>query len=280
MKTTLTFLLLLFSVHSFAQSQESENGAIEKLNARIDTLVMDEGSVYELKKDIIGNSKEIQKIKMDLDKSYTDFITTWSGVIFAIITAACGILSFIGIQIYFKKIAKSYIIQKIDSITKVKFELLDKEFKEIQKHNDLRLKSKIIIINKLSTEFPDGLIKVLKLYDTDPNNSRNKIEVEELKEILSDTYISKLKSADLVIIENQVPEKIWGIGENSSHYVELANKICGSTALVYYGSGQFPTGSINPSLQHMVTYANAPSQLYGNIMNMLKFKSELDGNHI
>ena len=40
--------------------------------------------------------------------------------------------------------------------------------------------------------------------------------------------------------------------------------------------GFFPTHRVDADKQHFVSFANAPSQLYGNMLNMLKFKNELD----
>ena len=65
--------------------------------------------------------------------------------------------------------------------------------------------------------------------------------------------------------------------KNSLILAEIANEVCSNekTAIFYYGKGTFPIDSVNPKYQHLVTFANAPSQLYGNLLNMLKFKYEL-----
>lgn len=66
--------------------------------------------------------------------------------------------------------------------------------------------------------------------------------------------------------------------KNTLTMVELADAVCanGRTALLYYGKGSFPVDLVNPAYQHLITFANAPSQLYGNLLNMLKFKYEME----
>lgn len=62
--------------------------------------------------------------------------------------------------------------------------------------------------------------------------------------------------------------------EHIKQMVYLTNAICsnGKTAVFYYGKGIFPVDFVEPAYQHHVAFTNAPSQLYGNLLNMLKFK--------
>ena len=68
--------------------------------------------------------------------------------------------------------------------------------------------------------------------------------------------------------------------QNAIMVIKLANDVCsasnGKTSVFYFGKGQFPVDLVNPAYQHLVSFANAPSQLYGNLLNMLKFKYELE----
>lgn len=65
---------------------------------------------------------------------------------------------------------------------------------------------------------------------------------------------------------------------NNKHLSDLANNICINTAIVYKGLGQFPIDDVGNDKVHLITFANAFSQLYGNILSMLKFKNEIETN--
>lgn len=169
----------------------------------------------------------------------------------------------------------------------------------------LRKNAEIIVINHKDTGVSIGFEKVLSLFEKFDLKRNMKI-FSKLSDSLASNNISEFRNADLVIIENQAIKGQWKIGnvvpskelltsimlagdttqedekneyQNQAIMINLANKICDKTALVYYGStssGQFQSNHVEEDKQHLIAFANSPSTLYSNIMNLLKFKDILE----
>ncbi len=107
---------------------------------------------------------------------------------------------------------------------------------------------------------------LLKCLDKLDDESKKKLKKELRKKICNKIDdLSKQKQAvqnvkDLIRLTDEI------IDTDSRH----------PTALVYFGTDNFPIGLVNPNIKHNITYANAASQLYGNLLNMLKFKNEIE----
>ncbi len=299
------------------QRIDSLEQKINALNYSIEKLKQDDASLYVLKDKIINDKINYQKTEKkisDLDNKVDERLDNWIvkhiEAFMAFIGAILAIIFWIvGKKINAEKIQKE-VEEKIAKLTNIEEEFIHKNLTEYKKHIDIKNNAKIIVLNEKGTDFPDGFKKVLQLYKNYTEHN-HRIDITGLKEALQPTMINKLKEADVVIIENQVEkdnkgkEKHWKIDikyccksiddikrnsiigtaedrkpfENNLHLIELCNKICDTTAVIYYGQagkGNFPSNFVDSDKQHMITFANAPSQLYGNILNMLKFKFELE----
>lgn len=171
----------------------------------------------------------------------------------------------------------------------------------------LRENSKIIVINHQDTPISEGFKKALCLFSKFDikDNMKNFVK---LSDALADKNIAEFKNADLVIIENQDTKMQWKIGgnaipsnelimeiskagsetpddinnehQNQAIMISLINQICGQTALVYYGPGVLQSTKADPDKQHLIAFANSPSTLYSNVMNLLKFKDTLENQKL
>jgi len=308
MKKTLLIIALLLSVTSYSQINNDSvrinnlEKQIKRLNDSINKIKQDDTSLYNLRNDILNTKKNQEDI-------YEDWITKWSELFFILFGFVGGLLGFLGL----KEAVKRQAIKKIAEITGKSIKDIEENYEQYVKHNLLKKDSKILVLNQKDTDFPLGFKKVMKLFYIDVNDKKNLIEVEKLEDALSDDNISKMREADVIVIENQEnkikdekkgvndeKKSLWELGDlrsiktmneitqkaqtdnsfkNIKTLIELAEKICNKTAIVYYGQqgkGNFPSDFVDPDKQHMITFANAPSQLYGNMLNMLKFKNELE----
>lgn len=173
------------------------------------------------------------------------------------------------------------------------------------KELDYRLRddSKIKVINHIDTKIPESLYKVLGLFKQF-DKDKDLIPVHNLSEVLASSNIEKLKCCDLVIIENLDYEWQWRIGnhilsdeavkneiknvredlvydleayaQNQAIMIKLADAICSNTGLIYYGPGLLKSHLIEQSNQLLFAFAQAPSTLYSNMMNLLKFKDVIN----
>lgn len=168
----------------------------------------------------------------------------------------------------------------------------------IEKHkdkSDLTGRSKILVLNKSSIktgnntdiEFTEDFKKAMNVFKNVTYDQEDSIED------LSETDFS---GYDLIVLENANDGTHWDINTwdkkykteptyqqevdaNISQLIALANKICQTSSLVYYGlsgKGQFPSEKIEEKYRHLVAFANSPSALYSNIISMLRFKKALD----
>lgn len=169
----------------------------------------------------------------------------------------------------------------------------------------LRKNAKIIVINHEDTGIGEGFKKVLGLFekfDFDIDTTY----LKKLSDSLSIESITKFRDADLVIIENLDQYRQWEIGaprsktdlsdidallsdvnkdteeklkdnpQNQALIINLINKICDSTALVYYGPGILLSNLADKDKQHLIAFAQSPSTLFSNVMNLLRFKDILE----
>jgi outer membrane murein-binding lipoprotein Lpp len=303
-KLTIALLLIaIMATRSSAQKQTSTS-AVDTLNRRIE----------KLEKEFNENSSQLRSAEsranfaygkaVDADEKLFHFEKKIWWVSYNWMTGAAAILGFIlgffGSKEYMKRKAKERIDQFLEN-KEWSTALNDKIEKQVTE-NKLRANAKIIVINHQATPFSLGFKKVLGLFGKFDlkNNMKNFVK---LSDALADSNIAEFKTADLVIIENQDIKMQWKIGnvvpsnelileiskagtetqddlnnehQNQAIMINLINKICDETALVYYGPGVLQSTKADPNKQHLVAFANSPSTLFSNIMNLLKFKDILE----
>lgn len=269
---------------------EDYNHLILKLNDS--TLVYNNQDVYQIQKDII----EIKKFNSYLKQLVEEKNDTFLSYLANFWTIIGLLLGTIAIVFSYKEKIKDEVSKRLSEFSNIEKDFIRKNLDEFQKHMNLKKDSKIVVLNEKGTKQPPSFRKVTNLY---PNCSN--LDVEGLDQALLSYNIKLLKESDLVVIENQLSDYKWNIKkqnikeeyskdkkvrieegnkiteDNIERLVELANKICADTTIVYYGKsndGFFPTDKVKENLQENITFANAPAQLYSNMLNMLKFKLE------
>ncbi len=142
----------------------------------------------------------------------------------------------------------------------------------------------LLMIEQALPDMERSIIAKLKCNDTQPVNRTvtncldcfdETIQINNTLLTKEDMLINKLNG----IINNLIKQK--QTIQNNLDLINLADNICdinspNPTAVFYYGTDNFPIDLVKPDRKHYVTYANASSQLYINILNMLKFKHEIE----
>lgn len=267
MKKITVFIILLFAINIFGQDNSNN-----KELATIDIVKNDQKD--EL--DLAELERKINHIENRLDsrqKGIYGFIESnkvgfifglLSGLILSYLTAIFAI--------------QNKIRTEISKITGIERAIIKQNLEEFNKHNKLRADSKILVLSK-SKIFDSSFKKVMKLFDVDvdyPDFTSIQNDVGKIK----DAEIDKIKEYDIVVIENGNKNNFYNFSKPTTNnsFIELANKICGTTGIVYYGdanNGKFPSDKVEDGKRINITFANAPSQLYTSILNMLKFRNEL-----
>lgn len=286
------------------------NDSIKKIKQDESSMFLLKDKILNDKINYQETNKSIINLSNELDKKFDTWIVKHVETTMAILGLIIALIFWIiGKKITTENIRKE-VEEKIARLTNIEEAFIHKNLNEYKKHLEIKESATIYVLNETGTDLPKGFIKVLDLFKGYEEH-KHKIDINGLEEALKPDIIEKLKKADLVIIENQVEkdekgnEKHWKIYidkkydslkkikdesikgtqeerqafQNNLHFIKLSNIICDTTAIVYYGQagkGNFPSNFVDSDKQHMITFANAPSQLYGNMLNMLKFKNELE----
>jgi len=255
MKTIYIFIVLIFVLNiapSFATTQTDlvvYNDAIQK-------------RLEKFEQDLKSKQDEVEK-KINNRGTITTlaFIIITFGVIFGYIKYANDIIN--------KRIEK-----ELDTTLK---DYLGQNVAEYKKHKKLKESQNIIIVSR-DKIFNDNFEKVMELFKIDLTVEKRKLIIPNIYDYNFNELVAKLKEFDIVIIENIINKK-WDMNDVATKkiFINIADSICDKTSIIYFGDqdNQFPSKEVSPERRDLLSFANVPSQLYGNLMNMLKYRAEM-----
>lgn len=148
-------------------------------------------------------------------------------------------------------------------------ELIHNMFESEELEQRLRQQSSLLILKYGSSKLTQAEDAVLRYF-----NYREKSIADEAlhKPVYEDTL--KNDPADVIILTG------WNANEQKTALAEIANVVCPAKAIFFWGFGQFPTKDVDEDKQHMVSFGNAASQVYGNLLNLLKFQDKIRRSNI
>lgn len=159
----------------------------------------------------------------------------------------------------------------------------------------IRKVKSILVLNKEGTGMNPDFMKVISTFENYKFSN-----IKNLEDSLSLNY----SDYDLVVIENCDESGYWKLTHDfknsdtdieiqkkydkeskeivnvNNTFIKLGDLICPETALIYYGKqgkGFFPSEKVNASKQHMISFANTPSTLFGNMIDLLRYKDIIEG---
>lgn len=257
----------------------------------------------ELENKIVEQGRQINRLSNELKEShqewYTDFLKYYG-----IIGLAIGFLGVFGGIKYFQ----DKMMNEMATILKLNKSELKEIWEAKIKNRKLRDTIKIKVLAEKDSKFSEAFKKVMKIFNVDTESKTQMIWTEGLNEVHK---LVKCDDYDILIIENRATEGeeepvLWPIADtrnltyeelennlketcgnekdklqNAKSLIQLADKIFSDKkkkAIIYYGdqNNGFPINLVNKKFQHRVTFANAASQLYGNINNMIQFLHEIE----
>ncbi|MFK8058882.1 MAG: hypothetical protein AB8B78_02220 [Polaribacter sp.] len=268
-----------YAISEIQLNIENKNVQLEKIDnhsfiVKKDTISYPTNvDVYELyfntKKEQLNLEKEILKLQSEILDTNAYRVKAILLFLFAIASIIAPFLVYFG----FKKTAENTFIKKFTEFTGKSGKDIEYIFSTKIRNKNIRAESKIVVINKIGTKLPESFKACLKSFKTDISNDENFIEVENFIDILDlEAEMKKIKKADVVILENQVPQGIWKVEDYKKDYITFANEICKHSNLLYFGKDNFPSNEIKDiNIQDRISFAKAPSQLYNNTSNLLKY---------
>lgn len=179
---------------------------------------------------------------------------------------------------------REQITTEIARIAKTEQNLVSSILNFREQKDKLRKESRILVVNNSATKDLESFHKALSGFNITPK------PVDKLDEL----DVRELTSFDLVIVENlstgkwetePLPKPIKRESASikkqreeedaerlATHHTlsDILNEVLVTTPVILY-TKRFGEHKIKPDRLHKLSFANMPSQLYGNVMNLLKF---------
>lgn len=285
------FLLALFAfiaINSLAQGK-----IVDQTNVAKHSHVEYEKSLSDMQQTILKDRDAIKETqyavrsvtdKVDNTQRLDDRFFKWLQWLTAIMVG-CVLVSIYAAIKYMKYNFEKEVNENYKQVAKKNIDLIKKLIQDEDWRNKMKIDKKVLVLNKKDTGMRTDFKKVIPTF-----TNYKFADITNLEDSLNLDY----SGFDLVIIENcddkgywklvaenrSDPEEIKEVEKVKSVFIALGNKICPTTALVYYGKqgkGFFPSELVDEDKQHMISYANTPSTLFGNMLDLLKFKDIIEG---
>lgn len=292
----ITLLMLIAFGNLNAQEQQKQEDKIDK---RIEVLEEQnlylQQQIFDLNKNkieseiVLETSKNIEN-SVEQARQRESFFLNWATVILTGLTIIISIISVLGFKNFkeykielkesFKKQAEIEFAKiKSENLTTIK-RMIDNEdwsFKLIDRSN-------ILLLNPVKKGDDKNLIRVLKEFkyqelETKFENESKTSWIDNIgNEIKNKSLNNKL---NIVLLENSDGSYKLGNDKTKQNVIDISAKLPVNTFLIYFGpknAGYFP-GDITdykryPNSKEIVnklSFVNAPSKLYSNILDTLKF---------
>lgn len=290
---------MLFS-NSFATSILAQNSVSDSLivnsnleNNKVEETMAKANSTFENAQNTYKAAEKYMEYSKELDQKLFNRLGYFFAVVSLILTIA-GISIYSSIRSY-KNVAQNQInnlkeklsndIIKELSLMKTENEVLIKRLIDTENWGErLREKSQVVVLNQEKTKMGKDFTTVMRSF-----GKYKKLDVNFLidtQNFDADNFsleISKLLNNEFGLIVLEDSDGGWSPFQGSENkkeindlMVRLAKSLCPSYGLFYLGKGRFPIDEIKDrKIENMISYANAPAQLYGNMMNMLKYQDIL-----
>ena len=188
------------------------------------------------------------------------------------------IISYAAISLAIKKEVRS----QLEEFTGVEKDIIKRNLDEFNRISNLKANCKIIVFSK-DKEFDERFIRTMEVYNVKlkiPDYYVIADEIDNTEKFIE--IVSKLRNCDIVIFENVI-SATWDFNDEKIKkiFISLAENICDFSSLIYYGTGnnRFPSELIKErSKSDLISFANAPSQLHANILNMILYRDDMKIN--
>ena len=289
-KYSLLLLIILFSAGVYAQN--NTQAEITDIKNEIKELKNQQNKIVELLE--IKNAKnnyesKIEEVK-EIVKENGEREDRFLSIIMWIIGVVAVIIGFfLGGSLYEFRISKNKLKKElIEKATAEINNIVSQEKAHIQTmvenkvwEFELMGKSNIMVINPEKQGDSKYLPKILKWFEQKGGKLKTAlISFDKTDNIIQ--YISENKDPDrfnIVLLENSDGD--WKLDDNKEQAISIAAGLPNDVMLVYFGpksAGFFPTdetdykGYDNPKeIINKISFANAPSKLYPNLIDALKY---------
>ncbi len=277
LKTTFFLLLITcisINTHAKKTISETPEHSHPEYEKNIQDIRMDverANKTYDQAQEMYKNSVKNMEDYKNSHNQFIEFLKFMLTIIALIIS--------LGLFTYFKKIIKYYKKQYESVFERIKKQQDDIVIRLVDTEKwgeDIRKKTRLVVFSFDDINSESYFSKVVKFFVDSKFYKISSLDVPTIVERISKLEMNEL---GVVIIDDSAgtlkpdprDSKKNDINKNM---IELVNAVCPNNGFFYYGAGIFPIESIqDQNKKSLVSYANAPAQLYGNLMNLQKFRS-------
>ena len=235
-------------------------------------------------KDLFTKRDSLIEENVEIAKNYTEsadkLVDRISGLIPAIIGG--GVVALLSVFLWAQRKARIEFIQTLENQLRKNKNTLNNIFAKHDLDIQILEQSKILVLKNVKSLENKNFEAGLEIF-------KNKVEIElESFHNAKDVINEKLKSNsltvtdyDAIIVKNDGSigkEDFAGnstdMGWENTEFADFVNSTKLDTVILYYGI-KLDRKGLRPDQMQYISFANVPSQLFGNLLNLLKYRNEL-----
>ncbi len=169
--------------------------------------------------------------------------------------------------------AENKLAAEVVRITSANERLIKDQIKSQKRIYQYQKEKKILILTQKEDDKTTPVTTVKRILKRFDNSEFKGLSEDDLITAQDDDY----SDYDMVVIEDADASRPLDLQKFEKEIVGIANKACGQdTALIYFGSGNFPADKVEPKMQHLINFANKPATLFANMIQLFDFQALLE----
>ncbi|WP_299104353.1 hypothetical protein [uncultured Tenacibaculum sp.] len=301
MKSIIFIVAINFSLALAVQKNVKIKEQTEKVNISEPYIQQQiDKEVNALKENILNNREQVLENKNNINNLFITKLGTQG----LIIGGVSGLFAFFGFGYYLKEYLKSKINKNVifleteceeslKNVQKIEEETLLRIQNTEIVNNDLRAKSRILLISETSTSVNDSLKQIFEESTTKVTFNCTHIRIkslsfEEVKVVLVNSGSLLVSDFDMIILDNcDAENRQWLDNQSNSdgfkkEMLNFTNEFLKlKIGFLYFSNDQrFPSreqGFRKLKNKYLLDYVNSHAHLYVNAMNVLKLKNLYNG---
>ena len=234
--------------------------------------------------DLFTRRDSLIEENVEIAKNYTEsadkLVDRISGLIPAIIGG--GVVALLSVFLWAQRKARIEFIQTLENQLRKNKNTLNNIFAKHDLDIQILEQSRILVLKNAKARENKNFEAGLEIF-------KNKIEIElesfhKAKDVINDTlkvFGLSLTDCDAIIVKNEGADgkedfagNSTDMGWENSEFADFVKSTKLDTVILYYGIKLDRKGLRLDQMQY-ISFANVPSQLFSNLLNLLKYRNEL-----
>lgn len=277
----LAAILILLATPALSQKSQNDSLRLIKLEQRLEDMQDWKDSIHSQtarESNAATETYEVSKHYMEYAEKLISHFEAW---VIAILTLT-GVIGTLGVFQIWKVRARREIAKQVAELVKTNTATIENIIEEKDRENSLLKECKVLVVYKNDKPPLQYFTNVISKFNTQPVN------LDSLKDLSSmDKKYAEQFAAIVVYNEDDDvwdEKKNWGTFDsaNSPEHLALIGFINESpiwTGILYFGRTLAQTKITEPHQRSLLSFANTPSQMFGNLLNLLDLRKRLREHH-